>query len=349
MMNDIKIYNLDKYVLSDRHGWYGGQAGSKDGILINNEYWIVKYPKNTKSMKSIDVSYTTSPLSEFIGSHIYQILGYDVHKTILGIRNGKLVVACKDFCENIGELREIRTLKNVYNETLEELLNTELQGTGDKHYVDLRELLIHLDNNPILSKVDGIKERFWECAIIDAFIKNNDRNNGNWGLLYKDGNYTLAPIYDNGASFSNKLSDERIDVIYNDKDKMINNSLNSVTVYGLNGHSLNMKSLLDLDNAELRRAIVNVSKNIERNLSKICSFIDSIPSEYNGIVVCRDLRKRFYKDSMVLRFNKLLFPKYLEIQNNDMVLQEINNEIQNENLNDVDYFPFGNDDDNMEI
>lgn len=41
-------------------------------------------------MRIRDISYTTSPLSEFLGSRIYEILGYDVHKMILGFRNNKL-------------------------------------------------------------------------------------------------------------------------------------------------------------------------------------------------------------------------------------------------------------------
>lgn len=64
-------------------------------------------------MRSPEISYTTSPLSEFLGSKIYELLGYDVHKTLLGIRNNKLVVACKDFCETERTLREVRTLKTL--------------------------------------------------------------------------------------------------------------------------------------------------------------------------------------------------------------------------------------------
>ena len=53
-------------------------------------------------MKKVDaLSYVTSPLSEFIGSKIYKILGYTVHETLLGIcfdgKRNKIVCACKDF------------------------------------------------------------------------------------------------------------------------------------------------------------------------------------------------------------------------------------------------------------
>ena len=88
----MKIYEFDQYPLSIRHGSYGGAAGDKDGIKIGDDYWIVKYPKNARYLNNVnDLSYVSSPLSEFLGSQIYKILGFDVHDTILGIRNDKLV------------------------------------------------------------------------------------------------------------------------------------------------------------------------------------------------------------------------------------------------------------------
>lgn len=36
---------------SNRHGRYGGNAGDKDGIIYNDEFWIIKYPKTTRSMQ----------------------------------------------------------------------------------------------------------------------------------------------------------------------------------------------------------------------------------------------------------------------------------------------------------
>ena len=93
------IFLLDECPINSRNGTYGGKAGDKEGITIDGEPWIVKYPKSTKGMRGELVSYTTSALSEYIGSHVYQILGIEAHETRLGIRNGKLVVACKDFCQ----------------------------------------------------------------------------------------------------------------------------------------------------------------------------------------------------------------------------------------------------------
>ena len=91
----VKIYDLENAPLNARNGRYMGQSGLKEGIDFEGKSWLVKYPKTTYGMRNVDISYTTSPLSEYVGSHIYDILGYDVHETILGVRNKKLVVACK--------------------------------------------------------------------------------------------------------------------------------------------------------------------------------------------------------------------------------------------------------------
>lgn len=48
-------------------------------------------------MKNINLSYSNSPVCEYIGSKIYELIGMPVHNTILGVRNEKIVVACEDF------------------------------------------------------------------------------------------------------------------------------------------------------------------------------------------------------------------------------------------------------------
>lgn len=142
------MLDLDKYNVNDRNFSYGGLAGDKEGIDINGEPWIVKYPKSTRGMKGELVSYTTAPLSEYVGSHVYEILGIPVHKTELGIRNGFLVVACKDFCTDDYSLREIKVIKNAFIPELNKRLSESFSSTSDSHMINLEELLLHLEYNP---------------------------------------------------------------------------------------------------------------------------------------------------------------------------------------------------------
>ena len=178
----MEILDLSDVGYSNRNGSYGGQAGDKDGIVIDGEPWIAKYPKSNEGMEKSDKLSKTSqtPLSEYIGSHIYEILGYPVHKTLLGIRKNFLVVACKDFCDENTRLLEMRTLKNIHISEMNYKFNMELHETDDDHLVNLNELFVHFELNPEISKIKGVAERFWNQVVIDGLIGNNDRNNGNW-------------------------------------------------------------------------------------------------------------------------------------------------------------------------
>ena len=307
-MDKITIYELDNYQTNSRNGTYGGKAGDKEGIDINGEAWIVKYPKSTREMRKPLVSYTTAPLSEFIGSHVYQILGIDTHDTILGIRNNKLVVACKDFCKTEGALREIRTLKNIYNKELAEKLETSLSSTSDSHLIDLRDILTHLEYNPILKNIPDIKERFWEQVIVDVLINNNDRNNGNWGVLYEDGNFRLAPVFDNGAAFSNKTPDNKLAETMKYPERFVQSADTSRTIYRIGDKELYAKNISDINEPDFYRTAAKIIPVIKEKMNEIQEFINSIPEQYNGLIVCSEVRKDFYFKSMQLKLERFLEP-----------------------------------------
>ena len=302
------IFLLDECPINSRNGTYGGKAGDKEGITIDGEPWIVKYPKSTKGMRGELVSYTTSALSEYIGSHVYQILGIEAHETRLGIRNGKLVVACKDFCQTEGSLREIRTIKNVYNKELAEQLETSLSSTSDSHLVEIESILIHLTHNPILKKVPEIRQRFWEQILVDVLINNNDRNSGNWGVLYENGTYRLAPVFDNGAAFSNKLPDRKLAELMEKPERFRQSLDTSRTIYQMHGKPLFAKDLLSITFPDFRETVENLVPVIDSCIPEICALIDEIPKCFGELPVCSPVRKEYYKTNIQERLNTFLLP-----------------------------------------
>ena len=97
--------------------FYGGRAGQKEGILIEGEPWIAKYPRTTRDLVGKHLpSYTSSPVSEYLGSHIYGLLGIPVHETMLGYRAGKIVCACRDFTFPNARLFEFKEIKNALSD-----------------------------------------------------------------------------------------------------------------------------------------------------------------------------------------------------------------------------------------
>lgn len=89
---------------------YGGHSGSKRGVLINNERWFLKYPKNTRSMENVNISYTTMPLSEelfnsipeeYNGITVFSKITKEAYYKILEYRHSL-------FKKNYEELNSIR-------------------------------------------------------------------------------------------------------------------------------------------------------------------------------------------------------------------------------------------------
>lgn len=321
----MEILDLSNAEYSNRNGSYGGAAGDKDGIIINGEPWIAKYPKSNEGMAKCDklCKISQTPLSEYIGSHIYEILGYPVHKTLLGIRKNFLVVACKDFCDERTRLLEMRTLKNIHISEMNQKFNMDLHETDDDHLVNLNELFVHFELNPEISKINGVAERFWDQVIIDGLIGNNDRNNGNWGILSCGDKRELAPIFDNGASFYPKKSTVAIEQILKlpEVDQTRNNA-NVQEPFTIDGeHHLNYRSILALTDAEIPAAQVKLLKNavfknaelVESKLDKIISFVKSIPNNYNGYEIISEPRREYYLKSFITRFEDILKKRKMEL------------------------------------
>ena len=252
----IKLENFDNVLLSGIT--YGGHSGSKKGIIYNNERWFLKYPKSTKSMDVKGLSYTTSPISEYLGSHIYNLLGFSVHETILGYSDGKLVVACKDFLNKNETILDYNSLKNDYDKDIEKKIEELSSSSKKRAGTDLSELLIIMDNNAYFKRIPELKERFWDMFIVDAFISNNDRNDNNWGLILNHDTMDLriAPIYDNGAAFYSKSSDQRLESILDDEFKMKQVFYDSaVSLFTFDGKIINpLKFIESWKNKECNKA-----------------------------------------------------------------------------------------------
>lgn len=328
----VKIYNFENIHLSDRNGSYGGNSGDKEGVLINDEYWMIKYPKNTKEFARIgSLSYSTSPQSEFIGGHIYAILGYDVHDTLLGIRNGKVVVACKDLCDDNHRLIEFRQLKNTYNRQLSEELESSFHSTEGKHFVDLRIVMAHLRLNPELQDVPFLKERFWDCIIIDGLINNNDRNNGNWGILRNKTEKILAPVFDNGSCFSPNIPDSRIETKLNNSRAFLDSALHGVSAYSLDGNkNAKFVDLLKSGIPEINEAILRVYPRIKEHLEECKSMMMDIPERSGCYPIITGARKKEYVMELVARERYLLRPLYQDLVKTVIVSNEPTQELEEE-------------------
>ncbi len=240
----MNIVDFDYFL--DREPAVRVQGRPRRGLEIDGEHWFLRFPKDKSSNKDV--------LAEYIGSHIYGILGYPVSKTILGTARNSLVVACSDVLNTAETYFDFELIKNGYNpENIHFIRERSSERNLD---TDLYSTLSAIREN--MKDVDGAIERFWDMFVVDAFIYNSSRSNKSWGYLYDGNTHTkrLAPIFDNSNAFT---SEESSFEIKNKKIRPVGFMKNCHSAY-----------------PELEEAILRNSRRIREKRNEIQKMIHSI-------------------------------------------------------------------------
>ena len=278
------IYNFSNYQLSGKS--YGGSE-KKIGISINGFPYMLKFQKRTP------FGYKNNTISEYIGSHIYQLLNINCQETFLGTYNGENVVACKDF---VIDGYQFVPFNDVGESTIEE--------DKDRYQYSYEDIVSLLLANKKLTNVNETISSFFEIYIIDALIGNFDRHGGNWGFLKKDNMYYLAPVFDNGSCLFPGLTDEdEMRQIINDEEQIkMRVYLFPTSQIQLNGKKSSYYEVISsLEYEEINKALLKIYPLID--LNKIYSLIDDIS-------IISDTHKAFYKTMLKARFDLILKYSY---------------------------------------
>ena len=266
----------------------------KKTLIYDNKKYLVKFPDPVRE-KNKNISYINNAFSEYIGSNIFKICGFEVQNTILGkyIYNGKekIVCACEDFTDD----------KNV----LYEFENLALSINPDKKIeTELNDIMDAIEECKMIN-IEETKQKFWDMFVIDSLIGNTDRHNGNWGfLLNKDtGKVKFSPIYDCGSALNPMTEDDVIDKI--NEIELKNLAINCHSCLRKNGKKINyMVYIKQMKNKECNNAIKRLFLNI--NIDEINNFIDNVESMSTE-------RKTFYKKIIEMRYEVLkeVYEKYI--------------------------------------
>lgn len=196
----IRVENFEQARLS--HRYYGGNAGKKVGIRWNGDNWLLKFSTADHGRKGSSHSSSTAPahpqggsqriaatsaVSEYLASHIYESMGIPTQQTLLGIREGKLVCACRDFVGPGECLYDFHELKNSLSDNLPGFARPASDGMS-RVLSDITAAIEQLD---VFPRVEKAQERFWDMFVTDAFLSNAARDNTNWGVLITD---TSKPV-----------------------------------------------------------------------------------------------------------------------------------------------------------
>ena len=194
-LNDPGIIDFTQCKI--RNKGYGGANGEKISIEYNGKVYMLKFPAIAKINKTLH--YTNGCVSEYLGCHIFELLGIPAQETILGkyCKNGscKEVIACRDLTFIDGYysccIQDFTATKN-------SVVDSSRAGRG----TELDSILDAIEQQTILNPEEML-QWFWDMFIVDALIGNWDRHNGNWGVLYDQFTDCVlgpCPIFDCGSS-----------------------------------------------------------------------------------------------------------------------------------------------------
>lgn len=256
----------------------------KKTLIYNGKKYLVKFPDPIRE-KNKNISYINNAFSEYIGSNIFKMIGFETQNTILGKYNyngkEKIVCACEDFTSDDSELFEFEGLA--------------LSTNPDKKIdTELSDIIDVIEECKMINSSDT-KLKFWKMFVVDALIGNTDRHNGNWGFLVnkKTKKVTFAPIYDCGSCLNPMIEDKEIERL-NDTE-LKNLAINCYSCLKEDGKKINyMVYIRSMKNDNCNDAVKEIFLQI--NINQIKEFIDEIS-------YISEERKAFYLNIIEQRYN----------------------------------------------
>lgn len=284
------MYAIDFSNYATNTIYYGGSE-KKVGITVDGKKYMLKFRKKTA------FGARKNHISEYIGSRIFGLLGFDVQETYLGTYKGEEVVACRDF--NVDG-KHFVPFNDVGESTLEH--------DKERYQYSYEDIMKMLRDNSKLTNVEDTIAMFWRIYIVDALLGNFDRHGANWGFMKENNIYTLAPIFDNGSClFPNMIDDDEMMAIINSREETDKRVFTFPTSQiQLNGKKSSYYDVINsLSYDECNKALEYVHKRID--MDQIGELVDSTP-------LINDVQRQFYKHMIVARYDAIIDASYRKLQ-----------------------------------
>lgn len=269
--------------------FYSGSE-EKIGITIGCTDYILKF------QKSSETGLLNNTICEYIGCHVFQMLGMPAQETFLGTYSGRDVVALEDFVK-----------ENQKFVPFNEVGDSSLEHDRDTYQYSYSDIMRMLEENTKLTRIPETINQFWRIYIIDALLGNFDRHGSNWGFIKENNRYTLAPVFDNGSCLFPRIhTDEACLEIIRDQTEI------SKRVYTFPTSQIklnNVKSsyfeiIHSLQFPECNTALQDITSKVD--MQQIGAFIDSIEQ-------ISEIQKEFYITMLRARYEKILLASYKKL------------------------------------
>ncbi|MCQ2750051.1 MAG: HipA domain-containing protein [Clostridia bacterium] len=155
----LEIINFDK---CKSYGKLYGGSEEKLALIHDGKKYMVKFQKDSP------YGLRFNHISEYVGSHIYNMLGINAQETILGTYKDRYVVGCLDFLEDDEKFVP-------FNDVGESTIDDDMENY-QYSYEDILELL---NANKKLTNTQDTVSAFFDMFIVDSLIGNFDRHGMN--------------------------------------------------------------------------------------------------------------------------------------------------------------------------
>ena len=245
-------------------------------------------------------------MSEYLASHIYESLGITTQQTLLGIREGKLVCACRDFVGPRERLYDFHELKNSLSDNLPGFARPASDGMS-RVLSDITAAIEQLDVYP---RVDKAQERFWDMFVTDAFLSNAARDNTNWGVLITDSTVELAPVYDNGSAFATDLSDDEMGMRFNNSELLNADAHHVLSFFTTDtGESVDpLEYIASGVNPQCTAALKRFVEHFDKDY--VTHLFEELPLSCQGWKIITENWRRYQLALLHMRFDQVFLPLY---------------------------------------
>ena len=282
---------LDFTTLPRRNKSYAGANGSKIAVVYEGDLYMLKFPGAARLNQGL--SYANGCISEYLGSHVFELAGIPAQKTLLGTYtlNGKekIVVACKDFTATGLVLQDFTSMKNT-------VLDSDSNGTG----TELNDITEAIEMQTMIDPA-VLTRHFWDMFIVDALIGNWDRHNGNWGFLYNTvtDEVQLAPIFDCGSCLFPQADESIMRAVLDDPaEKELRIFERPLSAIRQEGQKINYFDFISsLKHPACNAALKRIAPKLRQQ--DLWELVDSTP-------FISDLQKEFYRTMLSERKERIL-------------------------------------------
>ena len=270
--------------------FYSGSE-EKIGITIDSLDYILKFQKPSET------GLLNNTICEYIGCHIFQMLGMNVQDTFLGTYLGRAVVVLEDFVK-----------ENQKFVPFNEVGDSSLEQDRDTYQYSYSDIMKMLEENTKLTRIPETINQFWRIYIIDALLGNFDRHGSNWGFIKENNRYTLAPVFDNGSCLFPRIhTDEACLEIIRDETEIDKRVFTFPTsqIKLNNVKSSYFEVIHSLQFPECNTALKDITNKVD--IQQIGAFIDSIEQ-------ISEIQKAFYTTMLQTRFEKILVASHEKLR-----------------------------------